>query len=198
MQAVAVAARSLDHAKKFAEKFGIGKAYGSYDELYKDPEVEIVYVGTVQAAHFKCGKMALEHGKHVLLEKAFTLTTRGAERLIQLARSKNLFLMEAVWARFNPIYKLVIEKIKEGEIGKVYHVNADFGLPSLHYDRMVQKTTGGGCMLDLGVYPLNIISMVYDNEEPVDFKATGHLNKQGKKEELTFKGYQVVADHCSQ
>lgn len=174
-----MAARSLEDAKNFANKHGIANAYGSYQELAKDPNVQIVYVGTLTSHHLPVGKLLLENGKHVLMEKSFTQTAQGAEELINLARAKKLFLMEAIWSRFNPAYKFVMEQIAAGTIGDVYHVNADFGADLMNIERLVKKSLGGGVMLDLGVYALNAISMVYNNQEPSDIKAIGHVSTEG-------------------
>lgn len=178
---VAVAARSIDSANKFASKFGISKAYGSYLELVKDADVDVVYISTISGFHLECGLLALENGKNVLLEKPFTMTAKGSEKLIELAKLKNVFLMEAIWSRFNPLYQLMMQKIKEGAIGEVQQVNTTFGsdLKSKN-EKFSKKSLGGGCMLDIGVYALNVISLVYNNEEPIEVKAVGHVSTTGK------------------
>ncbi|KAF8797317.1 Trans-1 like protein [Argiope bruennichi] len=125
---VAIAARSLASAKEFASNHNIPKAYGSYEELAKDPDVEVVYIGTVASHHFAVGKLMLENGKHVLMEKPFALNLKQAKMLIEIARRENRFLMEAVWSRFFPAYKLLMELIEKGTIGDVVHVNVKFGV----------------------------------------------------------------------
>ncbi|XP_074603266.1 trans-1,2-dihydrobenzene-1,2-diol dehydrogenase-like [Brevipalpus obovatus] len=184
-EVVAVAARSLEDAKNFANKHGITNAYGTYQELAQDPNVQVVYVGTLASHHLTVGKLLLENGKHVLMEKPFTLSAKGAEELINLARAKKLFLMEAIWSRFNPVFKFVMEQIAAGTIGDVYHVNAEFGLDLMEVERLVKKSHGGGVMLDLGVYTLNAISMVYNNQEPLEIKAAGHVSTEGVDEAVT-------------
>ncbi|XP_074601697.1 trans-1,2-dihydrobenzene-1,2-diol dehydrogenase-like [Brevipalpus obovatus] len=184
-QIVAVATRSLEDAKNFANKHGIPNAYGSYQELAEDPNVQIVYVGTLTSHHLPVGKLLLENGKHVLIETSFTLTAQGAEELINLARTKKLFLMEGIWSRFNPACKFAMDQIADGTIGDVYHVSAEFGAKLINVERLIKKSHGGGAMLDIGVYALNAISMVYNNQEPCDIKATGHVSTEGIDEAFT-------------
>lgn len=179
-QTVAVAARSIDDAKKFAANHKIPRAYGSYQELANDPEVEVVYIGTLVTHHYCTTKMMLEAGKHVLVEKSFTATSKAARELINLARAKKLFLMEAIWSRFNPVYTLLMEKIKTKALGDVVSVNATFGLDLTNVERLIKKSAGGGTALDLGVYTLNLIQVAVDNKKPEQILAAGHLNEDGK------------------
>ncbi|XP_055947266.1 trans-1,2-dihydrobenzene-1,2-diol dehydrogenase-like isoform X2 [Argiope bruennichi] len=176
---VAIAARSLASAKEFASNHNIPKAYGSYEELAKDPDVEVVYIGTVASHHFAVGKLMLENGKHVLMEKPFALNLKQAKMLIEIARRENRFLMEAVWSRFFPAYKLLMELIEKGTIGDVVHVNVKFGLPLLSVQRVMSKAVGGGTILDLGIYTINAVTMIYKGEKPKKIAAVGHLNDDG-------------------
>ena len=100
VETYAVASRSYDRAKAFADKWGFQKAYGSYEEMLNDPQVELVYVATPHSHHYQYAKMCLEHGKHVLVEKAFTVNAAQAEELIRLSEEKNLLLAEAIWPRY--------------------------------------------------------------------------------------------------
>ncbi|XP_074601960.1 trans-1,2-dihydrobenzene-1,2-diol dehydrogenase-like [Brevipalpus obovatus] len=187
-QIIAVASQTLDKAKKFADKHHIAKAYGSYEELAEDPNVDIVYIGNLVSQHVAVGKMLLEHGKHLLVEKPFTLTAKGAEVLINLAREKKLFLMEAIWSRFNPVHKLVTKEIAAGTIGQVLYVHGDFGEVQRieKAPRFYQKQLGGGCMLDMGIYILNAISMAYNNQDPLEIKAIGHVGPEGVETTVIF------------
>lgn len=180
-QIVAVASQTLDKAEKFANKHKISKAYGSYQELAKDPDVDVIYVGNLVSQHVDVGKMLLEHGKHLLVEKPFSLTAKGAQVLINLAREKKLFLMEAIWSRFNPVHKLIRQEIAAGKIGKVLHVHGDFGENQEieKSPRFYKKELGGGCMLDMGIYILNAISMTFNNRKPLEIKALGHVGSEG-------------------
>jgi predicted dehydrogenase len=160
--AVAVGSRTMEAANTFADRFNIARRYGSYEELVSDPEVDAVYVGTPHPMHFENAKLALEYGKPVLVEKAFTMTAKEAIELIEVARAKNLFLMEAMWTRFLPHVAAVNELIAAGEIGDIVAVEADHGQ---HFDydpasRWFSPELGGGALLDLGVYPVSFASML--------------------------------------
>ena len=160
--AVAVGSRTMEAANTFADRFNIARRYGSYEELVSDPEVDAVYVGTPHPMHFENAKLALEYGKPVLVEKAFTMTAKEAIELIEVARAKNLILMEAMWTRFLPHVAAVNELIAAGEIGDIVAVEADHGQ---HFDydpasRWFSPELGGGALLDLGVYPVSFASML--------------------------------------
>lgn len=176
---VAVAARNVNTAKEFAARHKIPKAYGSYEELAKDPDVEVVYIGTINSQHFPVGKLMLEHGKHVLMEKPMTLNSKQTKSLIQLAKKNKCFLMEAIWSRFLPSYQHLMKLLRDNAIGDVVHVNANFGIMIAHIDRIAKKAQGGGTLLDLGIYALNAVTMVYNGEKPEKIAAVGHLNEDG-------------------
>ena len=160
--AAAVGSRTIEAANTFADQFAIAHRYGSYEELVEDPDVDAVYVGTPHPMHFENAKLALGHDKPVLVEKAFTMTAREAIELIELARSKKLFLMEAMWTRFLPHVAAVNQLIAAGELGDIVAVEADHGQ---HFDydpasRWFSPELGGGALLDLGVYPVSFASML--------------------------------------
>jgi predicted dehydrogenase len=164
--AAAASSSSLSRAQDFLKKVrapASAKAYGSYAELVKDPDVDIIYVATPHSHHFQNTMLALEAGKHVLCEKAFTVNAAQAKKLVQTAKEKNLFLMEAVWTRYFPLSIKVREMVSSGEIGTVHRVIADLSLEkaaddgSLTFDdshRMVNPDLAGGALLDLGIYAL--------------------------------------------
>ena len=160
----AVAARDYDRAKAFAEQYGFKKAYGSYRELTEDPEVELVYIATPHSHHYEHATLCLEHGKHVLCEKAFTANAGQAEKLIELAESRHLLVAEAIWTRYQPMSALPQEIIQSGEIGEVTSVTASFGVPLFHVQRMTDPELAGGALLDLGVYPITFASIVLGGE----------------------------------
>ncbi|CAG2117483.1 unnamed protein product, partial [Medioppia subpectinata] len=184
-QLVAVAARDLKSAQEFARIHGIPKAYGSYEELARDPNVEVVYVGTIHPHHLSAAKLVLSHGKHVLVEKPLTLNLKGTQELIAISRSHNLFLMEALWSRFLPSYDFVMNAIKTGVIGQVYHVEVNFGMQIGEVDRVARKELGGGTLVDIGIYALNVVLMAFGGEQPLDVKAVGHLNQHGVDESVS-------------
>jgi predicted dehydrogenase len=160
--AVAVGSRTMESANRFGDRFGIAHRYASYEELVRDPDVDAVYVGTPHPMHFENAKLALENAKPVLVEKAFTMNSRDAIELVRIARSENLFLMEAMWTRCLPHVAAVNELIAAGEIGDIVAVEADHGQ---HFDfdpdsRWFSPELGGGALLDLGVYPVSFASML--------------------------------------
>lgn len=125
---VAVAARDLSRAESFAKRFSILKAYGSYLELAKDSNVEVVYIGALNPQHLEIGLMMLEHGKHVLCEKPLCMNEKQTRQLITFAKQKNLFLMEAIWSRSFPSYQYVRQQIKDGNLGEIQSVDVKFGV----------------------------------------------------------------------
>ncbi|XP_054709563.1 trans-1,2-dihydrobenzene-1,2-diol dehydrogenase-like isoform X1 [Uloborus diversus] len=175
---VAVAAREISSAERFASLHNIPKAYGSYNTLAKDPDIDVAYIGCITSQHFPVAKLMLENGKNVLVEKPMTLNAKQTKELIQIAQARNLFLMEAIWSRFLPSYKFLMELIRDGTIGDVVHIHASLGIPLIDRERIVKKQYGGGTILDLGIYPLNAVSMIYD-EKPVEIASVGHLNEDG-------------------
>ncbi|GAB1195920.1 hypothetical protein APSETT444_005185 [Aspergillus pseudonomiae] len=148
-------------------------AYGSYESLLVDPNVQIVYISTPHSHHFQNARAALLAGKHVLLEKAFTVNAAQARSLIQLAREKNLFLMEAMWTRFFPLVRYVRQLIKDGAIGAVQRVVADRNLgrnvEKLYgtEHRLVNPALAGGALLDLAIYPLTWIFQILYHDDPL-------------------------------
>lgn len=152
-----VGSRTLEGAQAFADEFG-GTAYGSYEELAAAADIDLIYVGTPHPAHVDNVRLALNAGKGVLCEKPFTMNRQEAEELVALARSKKLFLMEAMWTRFMPALAEVRRVIESGEIGKVTQVIADLGFKAEfgHEHRVFNPVLGGGALLDLGIYPLSI------------------------------------------
>ena len=164
VECYAVAARDLNRAKAFAETWGFEKAYGSYEEMLSDPDVELVYVATPHSHHYEQAKMCLEHGKHVLVEKAFTVNAGQAEELIALSREKHLLLAEAIWTRYMPCRKMIDDLIAEGAIGNVTSLTANLGYALRGVERMEKPELAGGALLDLGVYPINFALMSFHSE----------------------------------
>jgi predicted dehydrogenase len=153
---VAVGSRTPQAAQAFADRYRIPHAHGSWAQLAADPDVDVVYVATPHSAHHAAARVCLEAGKAVLCEKAFTLDLATATDLVDLARDRGLFLMEAMWMRCNPAIRRLVDLVASGRIGEVRAVHADFGLaerlPPTH--RLHARALGGGALLDLGVYPV--------------------------------------------
>ncbi len=150
----AVGSRDLNRSKKFAEKWGFEKAYGSYQELFDDPNVDVIYIANPHAFHFDSVMQALNAGKHVLCEKPAGCNIEQLRTMIDTARSKNLFFMEAMWTAFNPCIHKILQAITEGKIGKVKHIESRF-CNRLAYDphhRLYDAELAGGALLDLGIY----------------------------------------------
>lgn len=160
----AVAARDKTRAQVFADKYGFAKAYGSYKDMLEDPDVELVYIATPHSHHYEHIRLCLEHGKHVLCEKAFTANARQAEEVLRLAESKGLLLTEAMWIRYMPMANKIREVVGSGIIGRPTSLSANLGYPLEHVERMVKPELCGGALLDLGVYVLNFATMIFGNE----------------------------------
>ena len=166
---VAVASRSAERAAVFGDRYAIPARYGDYESLAADPEVDVVYVATPQSRHEPDTLSLLRAGKHVLCEKPFALNARQAATMVEEARSRGLFLMEAIWSRFLPAYRSLVEVIGEGRIGEPLLVEADFGFrrPLEPEHRLFDLALGGGGLLDLGIYPLQLCSLVLGTPEHV-------------------------------
>jgi len=152
----ATASRDLEKARDFAEKYDFEKAYGSYEEMVSDPDVDIVYVATPHSFHHDHAILCLEHGKPVLVEKVFALDTGEAREMIDAARRNQVFLMEAFWTRFQPSFLRVLEVLQSGELGAPAMMRSEFCFHA-PYDpetRLFSKALGGGSLLDIGIYPV--------------------------------------------
>lgn len=187
IQKYAVSSRSLENAQKFADSHGFEKAYGDYRELLADPQVDAIYVATLNPFHFEHAVAALNAGKHVVCEKPFAINTQQAKEIVDLARQKNLFLLEAMWVPHFPKFKVLEQKIAEGLIGEPMTVFADMSLFQLEedgYARMWHKETAGGTLLDLGIYPLHFVSRIL-GPKPTSIKASAKLTANGEVDEDT-------------
>ena len=171
VEAYAVAARDLERARVFAQKYEVKKAYGSYEEMLADDEVELVYIATPHSHHYLHAKMCLEAGKNVLCEKAFTVNAEQAQKLFDLAKEKKLLITEAIWTRYMPSRKMINDIIESGVIGEVTAVTANLSYTVSHVERIRKPELAGGALLDVGVYPINFASMVL-GDKVKDVKAT--------------------------
>ncbi|XP_077524402.1 trans-1,2-dihydrobenzene-1,2-diol dehydrogenase-like isoform X2 [Amblyomma americanum] len=178
-QVVAVAGRDWENAKRFGELHRIARVYATYEELSRDPDVDVAYVGSLHPDHYPTMKLLLEHGKHVLCEKPLTMNSRDTEEICQLAKEKKLFLMEALWSRFLPSYKHVEEAIKTGAIEDVRYVHSTFGYPMGSLSRVFRKDCGGSVLLTLGSYTANLVLQAFGGERPVKISAYGELAPEG-------------------
>ena len=176
---VAVAARDAARAAAFAAARGIPRSYGSYAELVADADVDVVYIATTHAHHLEHALLALQAGKPVLIEKAFTLNARDARVVVAEARARNLFCMEAMWTRLNPLIRRAVALTAAGEIGDVLGVRADLSnlFPYDPVHRLYDLAAGGGALLDLGVYPATVVWMFLGR--PDEVQAFGTLAPTG-------------------
>ena len=165
---VACAARELSRAEAFTQMHGgTAKAYGSYEELVQDPQVQAVYIATVHTAHAQAARLCIEAGKAVLCEKPFFVNGREAEEVIALAREKKVLVMEAFWTRLMPAFQKAKEWIREGKIGQLTLIRGAFCFPmpvneyTVHH-RLLDPAVGGGALLDVGVYPYEYVTGLMD------------------------------------
>jgi predicted dehydrogenase len=182
---IAVASRSIDRAEAFAGRHAIERAYGSYAEIMADPDVDVLYLATPHPQHHPLALAALDAGKALLVEKAFTATTPGAAEVVERARKTGLFTMEAMWTRFQPAVVAVRELIADGAIGEVRSVQADLGVAREYdpADRLFDLALGGGALLDLGVYVVSFAQMLLGDPERV--VAAGSLFPSGADAEAS-------------
>ena len=153
----AVAARDAGRAAAFAAQFGASHSHGDYQAVVEDPDVDIVYVATTHPFHREQALMAIEAGKHVLIEKPLALNAAHAGEVLTAARQKGVFAMEAVWMRANPLILKAHEIVTRGVIGDVVAIQADFSI-EVAFDpthRLYDLANGGGALLDLGIYPIH-------------------------------------------
>jgi predicted dehydrogenase len=179
-----VASRTIGRAREFAHKHGVGKAYGSYEELARDPDIDVIYVATPHPYHCDNALMCLEHGKAVLCEKPLAMNEKEVVRMIAKARERDAFLMEALWTRFLPSIAKAEALIARGELGDVRHIKSDFGVwrefDPLH--RAFNKDLGGGSLLDIGIYPLFLTLHLWG--EPDEISAVADIGPTAVDESL--------------
>ncbi|MDO5377937.1 MAG: Gfo/Idh/MocA family oxidoreductase [Clostridia bacterium] len=159
IQIRAVASRAQQSADAFAAQYGIPCAYGSYEALANDPQVDIVYVATPHSRHFEDMKLLIEAGKHVLCEKSFTTDAAQAEEIFALAGRKGVFVMEAFWTKFIPLYRQIERVLSEGKIGEIRAVTAQYGYTTGRQERKLDPALAGGTLLDIGVYAVGFACM---------------------------------------
>jgi len=163
-QCYAVASRTLDKAQAFANEWGVEKAYGSYEEIVQDPDVDLIYIATPHSHHYAHTRLALGHGKPCLVEKAFTANAREAAELLALAKDKGVFITEAIWTRYMPLSHKVRELMDSGVIGEPRLLTATLCYMMENKERIIRPELCGGALLDLGVYCLNFARMYFGTD----------------------------------
>lgn len=173
-EVIAVGSRTQASADRFADRFDILRRHASYESLVADPYVDAIYVATPHSFHRDNTLLALRHGKHVLCEKPFAINATQAQEMVDAARRAGLFLMEAMWTRFLPIMVETRRLIAEGAIGNVQMIQADFGFRAAFNpaSRLFDPALGGGALLDVGVYPISLASMVLGQPDRIAAVAT--------------------------
>ncbi len=160
----AVASRNIETAIKFQKLHGVTKAYGSYAELVKDDNVQLVYVATPHSHHYDNVMLCFDYRKPVLCEKAFTATAWQTEEIVERAHKENIFVTEAIWTRYMPLSKTICETVTSGIIGSPKLLTANLCYPNIEKPRMYLPELAGGALLDIGVYTLNFAAMVFGTD----------------------------------
>jgi len=198
---VGVGSRDPNKAAAFAATHGIAKSFGSYEDLVASPDIDVIYVATPHPFHFEHASMALEAGKHVLLEKPITMNAREAAALAELSTEKNLVLLEAMWTRYLPHMVQIRSDIAAGLIGEVRSVIADFSalFPTDPLGRHLNLQLGGGALLDIGIYPISLAVDLLGIPEKVFGSASMTTTQVDKNVSMIFDyptGQQALL-HCS-
>lgn len=182
----AIASKTPEKAKAFAEKHGVDRAF-SYEEIVNCKEIDVIYVATTHNFHFENAKLALEHGKHVLIEKPFTVNAKEARELVRIAREKKLFLMEAIWTRFLPVVQEMKKKIAKGEIGELKQITVSFGgfVKPKYEKRLKDPDLAGGVTLDMGIYPISFVCYLI-GALPSEAKSMAHFSELGVDETANY------------
>ncbi len=178
VECYAVGSRTIERAKEFSKEAGYLKAYGSYEELVQDPDVELIYIVTPHSHHFEGMKMCIDAGKPVICEKSFTLNRAEADEIKRLAAEKKVFVTEAIWPRYMPSRKMIDDVLQSGIIGDIHMMTANLSYPISHNPRLTDPKLGGGALLDVGVYGVNFMLMHMGNaiekiESSVQMTSTG-------------------------
>lgn len=164
IQCYAVASRSLEKAEEFARQYGFEKAYGSYEEMLQDPEVELVYVATPHSHHYEHMMLCIAYGKHIICEKAFTLNADQAMKIKDAAAQKGVYVAEAIWTRYMPSRHVIQKVLESGIIGKPNTLTANLSYVIGNVPRIVEPELAGGALLDIGVYGLNFSMMHFGTD----------------------------------
>ena len=164
VECYAIASRSKEKAEAFAEKYGFAVSYGSYEDLVKDENVDLVYIATPHSNHYEDMKLCIAHGKPVLCEKAFTMNAAQAKEIANLSAKENVYVTEAIWTRYMPSRKMINDLLESGIIGKPATLTANLSYVIEKKGRIIEPALAGGALLDIGVYGLNFAFMHFGTE----------------------------------
>lgn len=188
VELVAVASRTKEKSEAFGKKYGvpINRCYGSYDEIVKDNDVDVIYVAVPHTFHKDLSILCLKNGKAVLCEKPVTISEEEIKEVIKVAEENNVFFMEAMKTRFLPVNRKVKEIITEGKIGEVRLLQADFGsvVPFDPDGRIFNKDLAGGALLDVGIYDISYSSFIFGNN-PIDIQSSIYIGETGVDENIS-------------
>jgi len=183
----AVASRNLDSALAFAHQHGIARGYGDYQELFHDPQLDVIYIATPHSMHLQNGLDALRAGKAVLCEKPLTVNPAEALVLADAAAMTGGYLMEAMWTWFLPALRTALAWVEQGRIGAIRHIKADFGYPQLPFDaqrREYDAQLAGGCLLEMGIYPV-ALAWLFMRRDPTDIQVRAQFAPNGVEDDLS-------------
>lgn len=182
----AVAARAESGARTFAQQNDIENYYGSYEQLYQDSSIDAIYIATPHTLHYQQTCDIIHSGKAVLCEKPFTINQHQCGKLIDLAAQHSSFVMEGMWTYFLPAIIQAKQWIDAGRIGTIKHLKADFGYPMLPFNasqRVYDKTLAGGCLLDMGIYPI-AIAWYFLRQDPIDVHVVARHAPNGVEDDM--------------
>ncbi len=157
----AIASRNQEKAEAFAKKYGVKKAYGSYEEMLRDKKVDLVYIATPHSEHYDNAMMCIRHKKPVLCEKAFTANAKQAREVLAYAEREKVFIAEAIWTRYMPMVGMIKEALSQGLIGRPRLLTANLSYSLEHIERLYEPSLAAGSLLDLGIYPINFASIFF-------------------------------------
>lgn len=183
---IGIASRNMDKANGFGDTYGVEYRYDNYEDLVRNKDVDVVYIATPNGLHKEHALLCFNHNKPVICEKPFAANKADVEVMINKAKEKNLFLMEAMWTRFFPLVKRVKEMIHDGVIGKVKMIKGDFGYKSdtAYEDIRFNKDLAGGAIMDVGIYPISFASMIFECR-PNEIKVISDIGPTGVDEQTS-------------
>ena len=195
---IGVASRTAKNATWFAENLPDAKGYPDFDTLIQDPDVDVIYIATPNSTHFDLMRRAIAAGKHILCEKPFCLKSEEGLEIQKLAKEAKVFCMEALWTRFIPATKQIIQQVQNGNIGNLSYVKGSFG-HIFSKDRCFNKELGGGVLFDLGMYLISLTYPILGKPDTYQFMPS--IGKSGVDEQSTFtfsyKSGIIASFHCS-
>ncbi len=184
----AIASRNQEKAEAFAKKYGVKKAYGSYEEMLRDKKVDLVYIATPHSEHYDNAMMCIRHKKPVLCEKAFTANAKQAREVLAYAEREKVFIAEAIWTRYMPMVGMIKEALSQGLIGRPRLLTANLSYSLEHIERLYEPSLAAGSLLDLGIYPINFASIFFGTKiEKVSSFCTYTETGVDKQETITIQ-----------